>query len=306
MSTPSDEPGAEPATASGHATVAPSGVAPAAGDVPAAAGRASMLARAAPLLPVLLLVAAFHDSWRWLANRTAGSPEEAVTLAVVVAAVAIAVARRLLAGHRLVMPPPLPLAAALLASAGLVAAGAPRIVVASLASTATLGALWYAGHGRRPPAAFLALASLVLPWVPTLQFYFGYPMRIVCSALTVPLLWLAGRPVGLDGTALTWQGGRVEFDAPCSGVAMAWAASLLVLAAATIAGLDWRRTLGLLVTGLKLVAIANVMRAAALFHLETGLVVLPGDPDVVHRLVGVAAFGAAALAIVHMLRRRTA
>ena len=259
--------------------------------------------RLRPLWPAGVLLAAFHDSWRWLVERTAGSPEEAATLVVTVAAVVIAVARRMAAGGGLAQPPLWPLAVAALTHAAAVAGGAPRIIAATLAVAATLGAVWQAGFGRRPPAAFLALASLVLPWVPTLQFYLGYPMRVVCSALTLPVLWLAGRPVGLDGTALVWNGARVEFDAPCSGVAMAWSASLLVLAFATFADLDWRRTLGLLLAGLKLVAIANVLRAAALFHLETGLVVLPVDPETMHQLVGVAAFAAATLAIAATLRR---
>lgn len=261
---------------------------------------------ACALLPAAVLAVAFHGSWRWLFERTKGAPEEAATLAVMVAVVLVAVWRRVAAGHAPEPPPLLPCIAALALWTVLVFGGAPRIVAAALSAVTTLAALWWVGFGRRPSAAFIALASLVLPWVPTLQFYFGYPMRIVCSMLTLPLLWASGRAVTLEGTALVFEGQRVEFDAPCSGVAMAWAASLLVLAAATLADLDWRRTLKLVLVGLKLVALANVLRAAALFHLETGLVATPVAAETMHSLVGITAFGAATLAIARMLRRATA
>lgn len=247
-----------------------------------------------PALALMILVAAFWDSWRWLVQRTWATPDEAITLAVmivVVAGHAMRTARRSGAVSGWLHPlPMLPLAAALLLYAATVGR-VPPILSAAIAVTTTLAAVHVAGHGRRPPFAFWGLCCLVLPIVPTLQFYLGYPMRVVSAALTVPLLRLNGLDIGLEGTALLWQGQRIQFDAPCSGVTMAWAGMLLVFAVATVRGESVGALLRTAFLGLRLLLVANVLRAASLFYLEAGL--LPGNGEVMHQAIGLAAFGAA-------------
>jgi exosortase/archaeosortase family protein len=246
-----------------------------------------------PALVLVILVAAFWESWRWLVQRTWATPDEAITLAVMIVVVAGHALRTVLhrgaVSGRLQALPMLPLAAALLLYA-LVLGRVPPILSAAIAVTTTLAAIHIAGHGRRPPLAFWGLCCLVLPVVPTLQFYLGYPMRVVSAALTVPLLRLNGIDVTLEGTALIWQGQRIQFDAPCSGVTMAWAGMLLVFAVATVRADDGRALLHAAALGLRLLLAANVLRAASLFYLETGL--LPWNSELMHQAIGLAAFGA--------------
>ncbi|MFM9941529.1 MAG: archaeosortase/exosortase family protein [Hyphomicrobiaceae bacterium] len=255
-----------------------------------------------PGLVIALLVAAFWESWRWLVQRTWVTPDEAITLVVMILVVVGGVGLRLRSGGRLEPVPLLPLAAALVVYAltlGLV----PSILSAAIAVTTTLAAIYVAGHHRRPPIAFWGLCCLVLPVVPTLQFYFGYPMRVVSAVLTVPLLRLNGVDVSLSGTALVWQGQHIQFDAPCSGVTMAWAGMLLVFTVATVHAYDWQGLARMVFLGLRLLLVANVLRAASLFYLEAGL--LPGNSDLVHQAVGLMAFAAAMLLMLARMRRLT-
>lgn len=257
--------------------------------------------RRLPALPVVALVLlAFWDSWRWLVQRTWTTPEEAVTLIGTVGVIAGGVGWRLWRGTRLQTLPTLPVCAGLLAYAG-ATCFAPPIARAAIAVAVTLAAIYAAGHHRAPPIAFWGLCCLVLPIVPTLQFYLGYPMRVVSAMLTVPLLRLNGLVVTREGTTLVWNGERIAFDAPCSGVTMAWAGVLLVLAVATIERHGPRRVLASTLAGLRFLLIANVLRAASLFHIETGTSPLSGP--LVHQAVGLVAFAAALLAIGWQLRR---
>lgn len=246
-----------------------------------------------PAIALLILIAAFWESWRWLVQRTWSTPDEAITLVAMIVVVAGSAVRTSLhrgKSEKMLRPLPLlPLAAALVLYA-LAVGRVPPILSAAVAVTSVLAAIHVAGHGRRPPVAFWGLCCLVLPVVPTLQFYLGYPMRVVSAILTVPLLQLNGLDVTLDGTALIWQGRHIQFDAPCSGVTMAWAGMLLVFAVATVRAYDTRALLRTAFLGLRLLLVANVLRAASLFYLETGL--LPWNGEIMHQAIGLAAFGA--------------
>ncbi len=252
---------------------------------------------------ILILLAAFWESWRWLIQRTWPTPDESITLVVTIAIVTGSVALRLRDGGTLRPLPVLPFAAALVVYALAIASGAvPSIICAALAVTTTLAAIYVAGHHRAPPVAFWGLCCLVLPVVPTLQFYLGYPMRVVSAALTVPLLKLNGFAVSLEGTALVWRGEHIQFDAPCSGVTMAWAGMLLVFAVATVQDFDQRQLLRAVLAGLRLLLAANVLRAANLFYIEAG--VLPIGGEALHQGIGLAAFGLALAGLIWQLRRQ--
>ena len=249
---------------------------------------------------IAILLLAFWDSWRWLVQRTWVTPDEAVTLLVMIAVVAgsaILQWRRRGALGRLAA---WPFAAALL-SYGTAILVAPPIVCAAIAVATTLAAVWSAGHRQAPPLAFWGLCCLVLPIVPTLQFYLGYPMRVVSAVLTVPLLQLNGLAVTREGTALVWNGEHIQFDAPCSGVTMVWAGMLLVFAVATIQRHDFATLVRAVMAGLRLLLVANVLRAASLFYVEVGTLPLRGEAW--HQAIGLAAFGLAMLGLLRHLRR---
>src|SRR5262249_7220016 len=143
----------------------------------------------------------------------------------------------------------------------------------------------------RPPVAFWGLVALALPVVPSLQFTFGYPMRIVSAALAVGLLQIHGMGVTRQGTFLLWRDEMVQFDAPRSGVHMLWAGLLLTLGVCVLFRLGPLKVALAILLSLALTLAANVLRASSLFYLETGFVA--HSPAWWHEGVGVAAFVAA-------------
>jgi exosortase/archaeosortase family protein len=74
-------------------------------------------------------------------------------------------------------------------------------------------------HVAGLPVAGLAVLSL--PLLASLQFYAGYPLRVVTAEASS---WLLGLwfEVQRSGTALSVDGKLVIVDAPCSGVQMVW------------------------------------------------------------------------------------
>ncbi|HRF11048.1 MAG TPA: archaeosortase/exosortase family protein [Candidatus Accumulibacter phosphatis] len=172
-----------------------------------------------------------------------------------------------------------------------------RALLAALA-LAALGSAWRLGRRLDFPVA--ALALLALPLTASLQFYCGYPLRVLTGSLAVALLRLNGLTVELEGAVLLWDGRQIAIDAPCSGLRMLWAGAYLMAAAAALFRFSPRQTLAAAALTGSLVIAANAVRAAALFYLETGLLVLPAW---VHTAAGMSVFLAAGLLIIHGLYR---
>jgi exosortase/archaeosortase family protein len=130
--------------------------------------------------------------------------------------------------------------------------------------------------------------------MPSLQFYLGYPLRIVSGETAARLLNLAGFPAIREGALLNWRDHAVFIDAPCSGIKMLWAGMLLALALSALRGLGPGRTLGLAVVAFGAVVAGNILRTTSLFFLETGVV---RGPAWAHSAVGIATFAAVAVLI---------
>ena len=166
----------------------------------------------------------------------------------------------------------------------------PPLVHALLAVT-TIGI----AVGRRGfPLAWWALLVLSLPLVATLQFYLGFPLRLATTALCVPLLRLGGLHVVAESTALHRAGETVIVDAPCSGIHMLWTGLFLAASLACWQRLDAHDSFRLLRRASLAVFVANVLRATALFCIESKL--WP-SPSWAHEGVGLALFGVAAVVI---------
>lgn len=119
------------------------------------------------------------------------------------------------------------------------------------------------------------LLSLALPWVATLQFVAGYPMRLVVAVAAEKVLRVFGVLVTREGTDLWYEGVAVGVDAPCSGIRMLW---FLLFGGAFLAarfGLGWGRTVVLMMVAGGLALLANGVRATVLFFPESGLVHWP-------------------------------
>lgn len=65
------------------------------------------------------------------------------------------------------------------------------------------------------------LSVLALPLLSSLQFYAGYPLRVVTAEASRWLL-APGFEVAREGATLMVDGRLVIVDAPCSGVQMVW------------------------------------------------------------------------------------
>lgn len=233
------------------------------------------IARPLPCRPVLIApwgwiglhLAALWPHGAWAAKRLADGSDDPLGIAAA-AALALWLARAapsLRAQPRLGW---LGAAAALTAAASAAWGFAPPLVAALLAALALAAhiAAWLPPGVARAPLAGLAL--LALPLVASLQFYVGYPLRVVTAELSTWLLQAAGQAAERSGAAMTVNGRLVIVDAPCSGVQMAWLAYFAACAAAAFVGLRERTFLRRLpAVGLAVLA-ANVLRNTLLVGLE--------------------------------------
>lgn len=240
------------------------------------------------ILAMLVIAAATWDAWRWYFRRITSAPEEGAALALTVVLILVLGSRS--RQHRVATPLWTPSLLLILyaASFGLL----PPIGRAALAVLATLSCLFTGLTGRRPPAAFWGLVALSLPVLPSLQFTFGFGMRVVSATITVFLLRAQGLEVARQGTFLIWHGEMMQFDAPCSGINMLWAGLLIALIGSLVMNFDSIRTAIALAASVALMIVSNAIRAASLFFMETGR--LAALPDWGHEAVGIAAFAMAA------------
>ena len=141
----------------------------------------------------------------------------------------------------------------------------------------------------------LLLLFLALPVIPSLQFMLGFPLRSCVAEAASWLLMLSGYTVGVEGVNLVWGTMTVSVDAPCSGIKMLWAGGLLCAILACFYRLsDWE-TLAFGAVALTAVIVANIVRASALFYLETGLL---RGADSLHAGIGLVVFAALVIALI--------
>lgn len=242
-------------------------------------------------LALIAMVAAFWPVWHWLALRAGDDATDGSAL------LSIATAATLLwrdgvtttdARVRWGVPTLLML---------LYAASYPfvpflvRAAIAMSAIAAVCSSLWF---DRRMDVRFCGLLLLSLPVIPSLNFYLGYPLRVVVGELTSVLLQLNGFAAVREGTILLWNGHPIAIDAPCSGIRMLWTGLYLTCALAALQRLNARRTALLGAIALAIVMLANVLRATALFYVEAGVV---PQARPAHALIGVVVFALAAISI---------
>jgi|GEM_PF-806883 len=144
---------------------------------------------------------------------------------------------------------------------------------------------------RRESLGLFLLILLALPVMPTVQYLFGYPLRVAVAE--VSSFWLGG-DVGAVGTGLV-SGGRTFFvDAPCSGLSILFTALVLAAATALVLRLDPLKTLLLVLLAVGIAFLGNVTRAVGLVVLES----LTGGNGFLHEGVGLINFALCAVAIV--------
>lgn len=247
--------------------------------------------RPAFAVPLAGMCAAIWPAWLWFASGSADSSNDCTGLLAAATAVAIAwrAAPRPAVAHPLVLPGALLAAYAAASAAGMSNGACAALAAAALAALASAYRL-----GRRLDFPLLGLCLLSLPLAASLQFYFGYPLRVLAGNLSAAMLRANGIAVVRDGAMLAWDGQLVSIDAPCSGIKMLWAGLFLACALAASARLPAPRAAAGMLLAAVIVVAANAVRAAALFYSEVGLI---SAPPWTHAGVGVFCFVAAALGI---------
>lgn len=228
--------------------------------------------------------------WRWYALRTIDGSDEPCGLLALATLVFVAVRNgvRLPSDEQQLIAPSVLLAVYALTFTSL--SPLPRAVIA----VAAFGVLFLRGQTA---VAHWGLLALSLPVIATVQFYAGYPLRIVAAEGAAAALRMLEFAVTREDTTLHWGGETIMVDAPCSGIRMLWFGAYLAASVACWNRLGNLRSMVLFGAAFLLVIGANVVRATALFFKEAGIVALP---EWTHAGIGLLAFAGAALLIVRM------
>lgn len=167
-----------------------------------------------------LLATALWPTWWWMGQRMLDGSDDPLGL------LALAALGVLVWQQRQRLRPAPRLGWLALALVGAVAATLLRASLPPLAGA--LIALLALGAGLAaflPPrvatAPVLGLSVLSLPLLASLQFYAGYPLRVLTAEASRWLLALR-YDVARSGSSLLVNGQLVIVDAPCSGVQMVW------------------------------------------------------------------------------------
>ena len=253
------------------------------------------------LLILGLQLLAFWEVWHWYVTRAVYSWDEPWGVLAFVAAILFLIASRqpLPQNERsLWLPAVLILVYAATYS---VLPPLPRAMIAFTAVAVTVSLLRF---GKAFHAGLFGLFYLSLPTILTLQFYGGYPLRIVVAELTAPILRMGGFAVVAEGTCLNWAGHLIWIDAPCSGIKMLWVGLFFTFVVLCLYELPVYKTLLLMPLVGIVIMVANVFRAVALFYIEAGVLDFPAWS---HEYAGVVAFvleAAGIVSAVFMMRRR--
>jgi exosortase len=248
-----------------------------------------------------ILIAALWPHWLYVARRLVDRSDEPWGLLALVTVAA------LLWRDRFALMQPT--RSALVGSAALaILAALAHLVLPDLAAAAVamLALALFAVHAlRRPATPLVILLLLALPIIASLQFYFGFPLRVLVAHVSSWLLWLGGLDVTAAGASIVLNDRTVLIDPPCAGIGMLWLGSYVSAVASYLQCADARRTAIAGVAACVLVLAANIARNTILFFPESGLVHWPAWT---HEGVGLAAFVAAMaplLMLMNLHARRT-
>lgn len=244
---------------------------------------------------------ALLPAWAWMARRLADGGDDPLGL------LALAALATLAGLHRKALRASPALgwlaAATALTLAATLARGMLPPLLASLLAVLAGAATLLAFLPRQVAATpVLLLAVLALPLLSSLQFYAGYPLRVLTAEASH---WLLAPffTVWREGSTLLVDGRLVIVDAPCSGVQMAWLGYFTAGATALWAGLADRTVLARLPwVGLTVLA-GNVLRNTLLVAAEgAGRPLAPWG----HELLGLAVLGTVCAAIAWQMQRPAA
>ncbi|MDZ4859078.1 MAG: exosortase/archaeosortase family protein [Candidatus Hydrogenedentes bacterium] len=176
----------------------------------------------------------------------------------------------------------------LLIAFAMVFARVPQLVSSEIAA-AIVGCIMIgtlSTSSRAGAWGILVLMLLSIHVATSLDFFIGFPLRLVSSQFAGFLLGPNGSAVG---AALTDGRSTFYVDAPCSGVRMLTASIAMGAAVSGLYQFNFRRTACLVAAAIALAIFGNAHRAATLFLIR----VEPNDP--MHEFIGIIVFVECAL-----------
>ena len=220
-----------------------------------------------------LLAVALWPTWLWMGQRMVDGSDDPL------GALALAALGALLWQHRqrLRAAPRLGFQAVALAGAVLTTAlhaQLPDLLVALVALLSLAAGLLAFLPAQVAVAPVLGLSVLSLPLLASLQFYAGFPLRVITAEASSWLLSLA-YSVERSGSSMVVDGQLIIVDAPCSGVQMAWLGYFTACAVALVVGRSNRGFLVRLPVVSVLVLAGNVLRNTVLVACEASGLLLP-------------------------------
>lgn len=163
-----------------------------------------------------------------------------------------------------------------------------------LAALAAVTGLW-----RKP--GITCLCVLGLPWMASLDFFLGYPLRLLTSVNATFFLQAVGTDVTRSGVQLLHEGRVIGVDPACSGMNLLWNTALLTGWLAAAFSLRWRSLFPLGSAALALALAGNSLRAAILFFPEAGIVEMP---HILHAGIGIIIAGGCFLVLMKLARNK--
>lgn len=257
----------------------------------------------------LLVIGTFWPVWQWYFERLTDPSDEPLGVVAVLTLLLLGVHKYRFSGNKisnLAFLAPSNFAVTL-AIVGILLciycasmSVAPPIVSALLA-LAVCGVLLHRTLPVSLNSGDFALLALSLPVVASLNYYLGYPLRLLACQMSAVMLNIGGLAVNVQGTEILSNNSIVGIDPPCSGIKMLWVALYLGATCASLRGLRAAQTLKLLAISLLAAIVANALRVSSLFYVESGIVQVSGIwHTFVHSGVGVGIFALAAMALVKL------
>ena len=160
---------------------------------------------------------------------------------------------------------------------------------------------FYYGWYRR--AGWIALLFLSLPVVASLQFYLGYPLRLISTETTRWLVWPFVNEIVREGTTLTAYGKVVGVDPPCSGIRILWMGLIFTNILTSLVRMNWARTIVFNLFAIVLLLLSNSVRAALLFAPESGVIEIS---DTLHESMGLLCYFTVVLILIKVASLRRA
>lgn len=176
----------------------------------------------------------------------------------------------------------------------------PPLLAGLIAMSALSATLFAFLPARSSRFSLFGMAVLALPLLSSLQFYAGYPLRVITAEVSSWLL-MPFYSVSREGSILLVDAQMIMVDAPCSGVQMAWFGYFTAFSVAL-----WHRysdrhlALRLPFVGLMILA-GNILRNSLLVALQAN-----GSPvaESLHQLIGLVFLGLVCLGIIWLITKR--